>query len=161
MKKFKSRKGIIRHLKKCNRNETIASSVQVSRIGHLKYFSLLKIELFILIFGSYFLHYLDVYLRLLSAKIKLRRYVRDRKPFMKLRTPDINSPRKARLNLKYGQETLKGYQKEIIALKQQVRRLQKQVKTYKDLVLHLEEQNQISETIADTVLVCVEEISCF
>ncbi|XP_065218221.1 uncharacterized protein LOC135844051 isoform X1 [Planococcus citri] len=89
---------------------------------------------------------------------KLRRYIRDRKKFLKLRTPDINSPRKARLNLEYGQKTVLQHRKEIATLQQQVRRLQKQVKTFKDLLQHLEKENKISSTVADKFLVSVEEI---
>ncbi len=84
---------------------------------------------------------------------KLRRYLRDRKSFLKLRTPDMSSPRKSRLNLEYGKRTVMDCQKQISALRQQVRRLQKQVETFKALVLHLEEQNHLSRSTADAFLV--------
>lgn len=84
---------------------------------------------------------------------KLRRYLRDRKSFLKLRSPDINSPRKSRLNLQYGQQTIVECQKEISALRQQVRRLQKQVQTLKAHILYLEEQNDLSQSTPDTIFV--------
>ncbi len=83
----------------------------------------------------------------------LKLYLRDRKPFMQLSTPDVQSPRRSRLNLHYGQKTVHQCKKKINLLQQQVRRLKDQVRTFQDLVSHLEEEKHISAGAADKFLV--------
>ncbi len=78
--------------------------------------------------------------------------MRERKKFLKLRTLDLNSPRIAKMNWEYGQQTVIECKKHIDALQQKIRRLQKEVESFKDLH-HLEEQKQISATTADALLV--------
>ncbi len=84
----------------------------------------------------------------------LHLYLRDRKTFMQLGSPDMSTPRRARMNLRYGQETVTACKKKIDTLQQQVRRLSKKVKTYKDLICHLKENNLISMNAADILSVC-------
>lgn len=88
---------------------------------------------------------------------KLKQYIRDWKAYIKLHTPDISFSCRSRLNLECGPQTIIECQKQINAFLQQISRLQKQVKTFKDHQ-HLKEQNQISATEADVFIVSFKEI---
>lgn len=83
----------------------------------------------------------------------LQHYLRDRKPFLQLRTPDVQTPRRARINLKFGQETVTQCKKKINSLQQEIRRLRKKLVTMRDTIDHLENEGRISATTAETLSV--------
>lgn len=74
---------------------------------------------------------------------------------MKLQTPDISTPRRARINLKYGQDTVEKCKRKIESLQRDNRRLRDKVKTLKDLILHMQQEcaseYRISDGVAETI----------
>lgn len=88
----------------------------------------------------------------------LRKYLRDRKPFTQLKSPDFSSPRRLRMNVRYGKDTVMSYRKKVNRLQTEISRLKKKMVTLQDLIGHLEEQNKISATLSNKFLVCVCKI---
>lgn len=79
--------------------------------------------------------------------------MRDRKEFMKLGTPDVQTPRRALANLRFGQSTVKKYQRKVETLQQSIRRLRQQIKTMEEMIVHLENEGHINSTVAELLSV--------
>lgn len=84
---------------------------------------------------------------------RLKRYLRDRKSFMQLGTPDVATPRRAKLNLEFGQQTVANCQRKIASLQQTIRRLRSKLSTMEETIRHLQAEGHISEEVADTLSV--------
>lgn len=93
----------------------------------------------------------------ISATPTMKRYIQNRGSFLKLGTLDVSTPRRARVNLEFGKETVQKYQKRVATLQQTVCRLRTKLQTMEDTIAHLKEEGHICATTANILTVGVQK----